>query len=96
MAAIDISRSHSLGLDEAKTRAEKLAEGLKSKMGIGYSWDSDRIRFNGDSGPAKGVSGTVSVTDSNIRVEIDLPFLMKAMKGPIATKVNEKLDRLLA
>jgi putative polyhydroxyalkanoate system protein len=95
MAAIDISRSHSLGLDEAKTRAEKLAEGLKSKMGLGYSWDADRIRFKGDGGAAKGVTGTMSVTDSSIRIEIDLPFMMKPMKGMISGKVNEQLDKLL-
>ncbi|MFP6687021.1 MAG: polyhydroxyalkanoic acid system family protein [Polyangiaceae bacterium] len=96
MASIDINRSHSLGLDEAKARAEQLAQNLKSKMGLAYSWDADCIRFKGDTGPAKGVKGTVSVSASTIRVEIDLPFLMKAMKGPIASKVNAKLDHLFA
>jgi putative polyhydroxyalkanoate system protein len=96
MAAIDIKRDHSLGLDEAKNRAEQLAEKLKAKMGIGYSWDGDRIRFKGDAGPAKGVEGAVTVTDKSMRVEIDLPFLMRAMKGAIAGKVNENLDKILA
>ena len=34
MATIDIKRSHTLGLDTAKTKAEELAKGLEQKIGI--------------------------------------------------------------
>lgn len=96
MATIDISRSHSLGTDEAKKRAEQLADDMKSKLGITWNWAGDHIKFQADSGAAKGAKGKVSVSDSQVRVEIDLPFLLRAMKGTIAGKVNTKLDKLLA
>ncbi|MBM4359089.1 MAG: polyhydroxyalkanoic acid system family protein [Deltaproteobacteria bacterium] len=95
MATIDISRSHALGLDTAKQRAEQLANDLKDRMGIKWRWEGDKIRFSSESGPAKGTSGTLTVATSQVRIEFDLPFLLKAMKGTIAAKVEEKLDKLL-
>lgn len=95
MATIDISRSHSLGLDAAKQRAEQLANDLKERMGIQWRWEGDTIRFSADGGPAKGTTGSVAVATSQVRIEIDLPFLLKAMKGTIAAKVEDKLGKLL-
>jgi putative polyhydroxyalkanoate system protein len=95
MATIEISRAHGLGLDTAKQRAEQLANDLKERMGIAWRWEGDTIRFNADSGPAKGTTGQVAVAPSQVKIEIDLPFLLKAMKGAIAGKVEEKLGKLL-
>jgi putative polyhydroxyalkanoate system protein len=95
MATIDISRSHGLALDVAKERAEQLAKDLEGKIGIRWQWDGSLIRFKADRGTAKGVNGSVTVTGSQVRVEIDLPLLLRAMKGVIAGKVHDKLERLL-
>jgi putative polyhydroxyalkanoate system protein len=95
MASIDVRRQHSLGLDTAKERAEALAQEMVDKFGVEWRWDGDRIRFQASSGKAKGVKGIVSVSGSDVRVEIDLPFVLRAMKGMIATKVDSKLDKLL-
>ncbi len=94
MATIDIKRSHTLGLDIAKTKAEELAKGLE-QIGIQWRWQGDDIAFEAASGVAKGAKGTVAVDAANIRVAIDLPFLLKAMKGTIEQKVNAKLDALI-
>ncbi len=95
MATIDIKRSHTLGLETAKGKAEELAKGLEQKLGITWKWVGDAITFEAPSGVAKGASGKVSVDAESIRVAIDLPFLLKAMKGMIEQKVNDKLDGLI-
>lgn len=95
MATIDIRRSHTLGKDVAKVKAETLAKGMESRMGIRWKWEGDRIKFDAPSGAAKGATGLVSVTDSDVRVEIDLPFLLRAVKGTIEGKVNDQLDKLM-
>lgn len=95
MATIDISRSHSLSTDLAKQRAEDLAKGMEEKLGIRWRWDGDAIRFDAPSGAAKGATGTVNVDSSKVRVQIDLPFLLRAIKGTIESKVNDKLDKLI-
>jgi len=95
MATIDITRNHSLPLDDAKKKAEDLAKGMEEKFGIVWKWDGNTIRFDAPSGKAKGTKGEVAVTDKSVRVAIDLPFLLKVLRGTIEEKVNEKLNALL-
>jgi len=95
MATIDIRRQHTLSKDEAKKRSEELAKSMQEKLGIRWQWQGDVIGFDAPSGAAKGATGKVSVDGSSVRVEIDLPFLLRAMKGMIESRVNEKLDALL-
>lgn len=96
MATIDISRNHNLGTETAKERAATLADSMKEKLGIAWRWDGDRIKFDAPSGMAKGANGTITVAATSVRVEIDLPFLLRAMKGTIEDKVKEKLDKVVA
>jgi putative polyhydroxyalkanoate system protein len=95
MATVDIRRSHSLSKDEAKKRAEDLARELETKLGLQWRWEGDHIRFEAPSGAAKGTTGSVEVTDSIVRVQVDLPFLLRVLRGKVESKVNEKLDKLL-
>ncbi|MBI4701282.1 MAG: polyhydroxyalkanoic acid system family protein [Deltaproteobacteria bacterium] len=95
MATIDIRRPHGIGVETAKQRAAELAKDLESKLGIKWRWEGDQILFAADSGAAKGTSGKLSCSGAEVRVEIDLPLLLRAIKGKIAGKVNEKLDALL-
>ena len=94
MASIDIKRTHSLGLDTAKERVQQVAERLQSKLGVSWKWEGDNVAFHADSGMAKGVKGTIAVSDTDVHTQIDLPFLLKAMKGTIQKKVEEELKGL--
>ncbi len=95
MSTIDVKRSHSLPKEEAKKRAEELARSMQEKFNLEWKWQGDSIIFDAPRGAAKGTKGEVSVTDSEVRVQIDLPFLLRVMKGTIESKVNEKLNALL-
>jgi putative polyhydroxyalkanoate system protein len=95
MATIDITRPHSLSRDDAKKKAEELAKGMEEKFSIVWRWEGDTIRFDAPKGAAKGTKGEVAVSDKDVRVVIDLPFMLKVMKGTIESKVNEKLSQIL-
>jgi putative polyhydroxyalkanoate system protein len=95
MSTIDVKRSHTLSKDEAKKRAEDLANSMKDKFNLVWKWEGDAIKFDAPSGAAKGTKGQVAVTDTEVHVQIDLPFLLRVMKGTIESKVNEKLAALL-
>ena len=95
MATIDITKSHALSKDDAKKKAEELARSMEEKFSIVWRWDGDTIRFDAPSGKAKGTKGEVAVTDKSVRVAIDLPFILRVLKGTIEGKVNEKLDALI-
>ena len=95
MATIDVRRNHALPKDEAKRRAEDLAKTMQQKLDLEWRWEGDRIVFEAPRGAAKGTKGTVDVSDKDVRVQIDLPFLMRVMKGTVESKVSEKLSQLL-
>ena len=95
MATIDIKRAHSLPIDDAKKKAEELAKGMESTFGIVWKWEGNSIKFDAPSGAAKGTKGEVAVSEKDVRVAIDLPFMLRVMKGTIEDKVNEKLNGLL-
>jgi putative polyhydroxyalkanoate system protein len=92
MATIDITRKHALSKDEAKKRAEEFAKSMEARFALQWRWVGDAIRFDAPSGAAKGTKGEVAVTEKDVRVQIDLPFLLRAIRGTIESKVNEKLD----
>jgi putative polyhydroxyalkanoate system protein len=95
MATIDVTRAHSLPKDEAKKKAEEFAKGMQERFELEWRWVGDSIHFDAPRGAAKGTKGEVNVTDKSVRVQIDLPFLLRIMKGTIEDKVNEKLTKLL-
>ena len=95
MATIDISRTHALSLDDAKKKAEELAKTMADRFGIQWKWAGNTIAFDAPSGAAKGTKGEVTVSEKNVRVAVDLPFMLRVMKGTIEEKINEKLAALL-
>jgi putative polyhydroxyalkanoate system protein len=95
MATIDIRKPHTLSEDEAKKRAEQLAKGMESQLGIRWNWEGNKIKFDAPHGAAKGTSGFVTVEQTAVRVEVDLPFLLRAIKGTVEGKINEKLKEVI-
>jgi putative polyhydroxyalkanoate system protein len=95
MATIDVRRSHALPKDEAKKRAEDLARSMQQRLDLEWHWEGDRILFEAPRGAAKGTKGSVDVSDKEVRVQIDLPFLLRVMKGTVESKVHEKLGQVL-
>jgi len=95
MATIELRRSHSLPIEEARKRAEDLARSLEGKLGLEWRWEGDRLVFEAPRGAAKGTRGAVGVAVNEISVEIDLPFVLRMLKGKIESRVKEKLDHLL-
>ena len=95
MATIDVRRTHELTKDEAKKRSEELAKSMQQKLDLDWRWEGDRILFDAPRGMAKGTKGSVDVSDKDVRVQIDLPFLLRAMKSTVESKVNEKLSQIL-
>ncbi|MBI5538389.1 MAG: polyhydroxyalkanoic acid system family protein [Deltaproteobacteria bacterium] len=95
MATIDMRRKHTMNREQTREKAEELARGMQEKLGIRWQWEGDAIRFDTPGGVAKGTTGQVTVTASEVRVEIDLPFLLRALKGMVEGKVKEKLDAIV-
>lgn len=89
MADIDITRTHTLGLAEARTAAESMEGHLGKKFGLKGSWDGDTLRFE-----RPGVTGSLALTRDKLHLRIVLGFMLRAMKGSIEKAVLHELDSL--
>lgn len=89
MADIEISREHSLGLAGARAAAEKLAADLGKRFGLQGEWRGNALQFE-----RPGVSGSLSVTQTHVRLEVALGFMLKAMKGSIESAIHHEVEKL--
>ncbi|WP_434415247.1 polyhydroxyalkanoic acid system family protein [Nannocystis pusilla] len=95
MAQIDIRRANPLGKAAARERTEALARRLEAKFEFRWQWKGDDLAFNAPQGPARGTTGTISVEESHVRVQVALPLLLRAFKGRVEDRVKDELDKLL-
>jgi len=91
MANIHIKRTHNLGIDNARTAVEKLAQTLKSELQADYTWSGDKLLFK-----RSGASGTIDVGSDYIDLDIRLSMALSLMKGKIEDTINTKLDSALS
>ena len=91
MPDIDIKRAHGLGLKAARAAADKMAEHLGRKFGLQGDWSGNVMNFE-----RPGVTGSLAVDEKDVRLTVNLGFLLKAMRGSIEGAVNEELNKLFA
>ena len=89
MPAISIKRRHKLDHKKAKAAAEKVARDLNKRFGLAYEWEGDHIAFE-----RPGLSGSLHVGKTDVRLDVELSFVLFALKGPIEQQINKELDAL--
>ncbi|HUP28676.1 MAG TPA: polyhydroxyalkanoic acid system family protein [Usitatibacter sp.] len=91
MADIELHRVHNLGLQAARAAADKMADQLGRKFDLKGEWEGNVLKFQ-----RTGVTGSLAVTDKDLKLSVALGFLLKAMKGSIEQAVTHELDKLFA
>ena len=91
MADIDIHRVHNLGLKAARAAADRMADHLGRKFDLKGDWDGNVLTFQ-----RPGVTGSLAISDKDLRLSVSLGFLLKAMKGSIENAIAHELDTLFA
>ncbi|MBI2898478.1 MAG: polyhydroxyalkanoic acid system family protein [Deltaproteobacteria bacterium] len=94
MATIELRKRHGLSKEAARKKAAEIAERLQAKLDLEWRWSGDSILFEATRGKAKGAKGSLDVGDGEIAVSVDLPFLLRPLKGIVAAKIQAKLDEL--
>jgi putative polyhydroxyalkanoate system protein len=87
---ISIKRRHKLDAKQARAAAQKIAKDLNKRFGLICQWDGDDVTFDG-----VGVSGNMQVGKSQIKLDVELSFLLTPLKGTIEREINKQLDMLL-
>jgi putative polyhydroxyalkanoate system protein len=91
MADIEFVKPHSLTVAKAKALVQKTAAALSAEHGLSSEWHGDSLHFH-----RSGVDGEMHVTDSEIRLQVRLGFLLKAFKQKLLDQIERHFDRLLA
>ena len=91
MADISIKRSHAVGRDEARRRVAALEHKLRDKLGVELTWLGHVATFKG-----RGVSGTLTVENDSVSVDVKLGLLVKPLAGKIRDGVERGLNSALA
>lgn len=90
MAVIDIVRRHSLDHDHAIDVANRLAQRMAAEYHLKYEWRGDTLHCH-----RTGVTGQVSVRPTEIRVHLQLGFLLRPLKGRIEREIEEQLAEIV-
>ena len=93
MATIDIVRAHSLSTAAAKKKAEELAKTLV-QHGLVYKWAGNTCKLSAPGGMAAGATGELSITAKEVRIAINLPFMLSFAKPIVEKKINETLNSM--
>lgn len=91
MADITRTKSHNLAPEELKRRIEQLADEMSRRFGIQSRWEGDTCRLTG----AALKSGAVTMTKSEVSLELTLGFMAKMLKGPIEQEIDTRLGKLV-
>ncbi|HET9652016.1 MAG TPA: polyhydroxyalkanoic acid system family protein [Usitatibacter sp.] len=91
MADIDLHRAHGLGVEAARTAADRMLEHLAQRFGLRGAWEGNVLRFE-----RPGVNGRLAVGDHDLHLTVSLGFLLKAMRGTIENAVERELNQLFS
>lgn len=85
-----IRRKHSLGIQEARRRVERVAIDIGSRFNLTHAWDGDNLGFRGH-----GVDGNIEVTDESIEIHIKLGFALMMLQGAIRQAIENSIDQYI-
>jgi putative polyhydroxyalkanoate system protein len=87
MPSIDISRAHSKTVAEAKKSVNRVAKHIADKFEVDSAWQGDTLVFR-----RSGVDGQIKVEPKNVRVTVELGFLLMAISGTDEREIRRYLD----
>lgn len=89
MPRIEVSRSHTLDIQEARQRADRIGKELAQKYGLECSWNGDRrLAFR-----RTGVQGEVQLKDGSVTVQVDLSFVLSPLRTKVEQALREGLEK---
>lgn len=91
MADIELDREHALGSEGATDRLKGIEDKLKERYGVTLDWRGSLADVRG-----KGVSGTITVEETRVALELKLSLMLKPLKGKIREGIERQVDKALA
>lgn len=87
MSQISITRRHDKSIKDAKTAVNKVARAIARKFSVEHRWEEHTLHFT-----RSGVDGHIALSKGQVRVHVQLGFLLALLKQPIADEIARVLD----
>jgi putative polyhydroxyalkanoate system protein len=91
MADIELIKHHSLPLAAARALVQQTADDLAKEYHLVSHWTGNTLHFT-----RTGIQGQMQVTESEIRLEVTLGFLLKLLKAKFVESIDRNFETLLA
>ena len=88
MAQISKKKRHALGAEKARGQIELLAERMAERLGGAWRWHGERAVCE-----ARGAKASVFYDATTVSIEVELPLMMRPMKGVLEAKLEEYFQR---
>ena len=100
MPRMTASIPHRLTRAEAKRRIQEQLGTIRREFAhqlhdVHESWTGDTLDFSLRS-LGQSITGSLNVDDQAVHVEVDLPWLLAMLAGPLRRQIEDKACRLLA
>ena len=97
---MEIRRHHNMTMDAAVQLSDQILPGYIEKAGdtvsnIERQWDGNVLRFAFHT-HGMNIKGTFLVTDDEIIIESELPFMARPFEGRVRSAIEQQLDILLS
>ncbi|HCJ28838.1 MAG TPA: polyhydroxyalkanoic acid system protein [Pseudomonas sp.] len=90
MARIIVERTHNLGRDAAREKADQLAAKLASEYGMRCEWQGDVLEVR-----RSGADGRIEVEEDRVRVLLNLGLMLSALGSSVQVQIERALDKAL-
>lgn len=91
MSTVVVERSHTLGREAARAKAQHIAERLAEQYNVSYEWRGDRLNMR-----RTGATGSIDVEDTQVRIQLKLGLLLSGLRGTIQREIEDALDKRLS
>lgn len=96
---ITVNVPHKLSREDARDRIDsgfgKVQEQIAGKaVSVDQTWNGDSMAFTAGA-MGQNITGTLHVQESNVLIEIDLPWFLAKLSGGIADKLKKGTQLLL-
>ncbi|MCB1568908.1 MAG: polyhydroxyalkanoic acid system family protein [Xanthomonadales bacterium] len=88
MASIDIRHPHTRSLAQARKAVTRVADKIQQRFEVACAWNGDTLEFE-----RPGVNGEIQLHPHEVRVQVNLGFLLMALRGPIESEIQRHLER---
>ncbi len=88
MSTIRVKRAHNLAPGVARSRVEEIAKELRDQYGVDYAWKGNHLSLH-----RMGASGTVTLGNGFVEIEVKIGLTLRPMKAKIEASVQRLMER---